>query len=254
MRSGDLALPLHEKRLCWLLLDVEGTTTPVEFVSRILFPYARQQAGRFLLERNGDADVREEICRLRAEHALDMERGSAPPKWLDDSAEGSVDSASQYVHWLMDQDRKSTALKALQGRIWEKGYRSGELHGEVYPDVPPACSRWRRQNRKIAIFSSGSVLAQKLLFGTIPGGDLTAFLAAHFDTTTGPKFDPESYRRIAAHLSVQASQVAFISDTIAELDAAAQAGVQTLLCVRTRQPDPAGIHHPVIHSFDEVLP
>ncbi|HTV56117.1 MAG TPA: acireductone synthase [Terriglobia bacterium] len=254
MRSRDPALPLDEERLSWLLLDVEGTTTPIEFVHRILFPYSREHAGSFLREHSEDGEVQEQICRLRAEHSLDVKRGSTPPNWLDDPSEDRIDSATRYVHWLMDRDRKSTPLKALQGRIWEEGYRSGELHGDVYSDVPAALFRWRKQNRKVAIFSSGSVLAQKLLFGTIPGRDLSAFLGAHFDTGTGSKIDAESYRRIAMTLRVEPPQMAFISDVVAELDAAAHCGVQTLLCVRSGQLNRAGTGHRVIHSFDEVLP
>jgi enolase-phosphatase E1 len=249
-----VALPLDEGQLRWFLLDVEGTTTPVDFVYRILFPYAREHVERFLREHRDDLEVREEIQKLRAEHALDVQRGLTPPDWLDGSSESCLEPARPYIYWLMDQDRKSTALKALQGRIWEDGYRSGELHGEVYPDVPPALSRWQKRNKNIAIFSSGSILAQKLLFEAIPGGNLTPFLSAHFDTTTGLKVDAESYRRIADALNTDPPQMVFISDVTAELDAAEQSEVQTLLCVRPGRANPAKSRHPVIHSFDEVLP
>ena len=153
----------------------------------------------------------------------------------------------------MDQDRKSTGLKSLQGKIWDEGYRSGELRGEVYPDVPVAFERWRRQRLEIAIFSSGSVQAQQLLFRNTASGDLTRFIRAYFDTTTGPKRDAESYGRIAAALGRNSSDVLFVSDVSAELDAARTAGMQTALCVRSPAPAPTtGQSHPVIHDFDRL--
>jgi enolase-phosphatase E1 len=216
-----------------VLLDIEGTTTSVDFVYRTLFPFARERVRGFLEERWADPAVRADIERLRAEHA--GEPGGAPP-W--DEAPAGV---AAYVHWLMDRDRKSTGLKALQGRIWEEGFAAGRLRGEVYPDVPPALRRWRAQGRRLAIFSSGSVLAQKLLFGSTPGGDLTGLLHAYFDTTTGPKASLESYTRISAALAAPPQALLFLSDIPAELDAARAAGLQS-----------AG--HPVVRSFDAVLP
>ena len=113
----------------------------------------------------------------------------AAPQWRDDAA-----AVVAYVHWLMDRDRKSTGLKSLQGKIWEEGYRAGDLKGEVYPDVPPALERWRGQGIDIAIFSSGSVQAQRSLFSNTAAGDLTRFIRAYFDTTTGPKNAPRELR------------------------------------------------------------
>lgn len=245
---------LDEARLRYLLLDVEGTTTPVEFVYQVLFPYARRALESFLQERANDGKVSIEIERLRAEHASNAQRGLRPPEWQDSSAEIRVDSACHYVYWLMDRDSKSSTLKALQGRIWEEGYRSGELQGDVYPDVAPAFSRWRGKDKQIAIFSSGSILAQRLLFETTASGDLSSFIAAHFDTTTGPKAAADSYRRIADALNGAPRQMLFISDTIAELDAAAASGAQTLLCVRPGCDVPSETKHPVIYGFDGVLP
>ena len=207
-----------------ILLDIEGTTTPVDFVYQVLFTYARAKVKSFLEEHPDAASPELEL--LRAEHEQDVARGAQPPAWTD-----PVDPVS-YVHWLMDQDRKSTGLKSLQGKIWEEGYRTGELRGEVYPDVPPAFERWREQGKKICIYSSGSVLAQKLLFSNSTAGDLTPFIEAHFDTTTGPKKEAESYRKIAAALSLPPSAIVFFSDVVAELDAARAAGMKTGLCVR----------------------
>lgn len=230
-----------------LLLDVEGTTTPVDFVTRSLFPYARQHARAFLGARGGDAAVAEDLARLCEENSADVARDEAPP-W----GSGSVEEIVSYVLWLMDRDRKSTGLKALQGRIWEDGYRRGDLRGEVYADVPAAFHRWRESARRIAIFSSGSALAQQLLFRHSTAGDLTPFLDAHFDTTSGPKREAGSYARIADRLGVPPRAVLFVSDVAEELDAAREAGMDTTLCARQALP-PAATHR-LIRSFDDLAP
>ena len=157
-----------------------------------------------------------------------------------------------YVHWLMDRDRKSTGLKSLQGKIWEEGYRSGDLKGEVYPDVLPAMERWRKQGIDVAIFSSGSVQAQRSLFRNSVAGDLTRFIRAYFDTTTGPKTELESYVRIAAALERSLSEILFVSDVVAELDAARAAGMRTALCVRAVASAPPTGGHAVVHAFDQL--
>lgn len=247
-----MAVPLDTARLRALLLDIEGTTTPVEFVSQVLFPYARAHVKEFLERHRGAADLRADIARLRTEHAVDAGCQADLPAWRADSVEAEVEAAVAYVRWLMDRDRKSTGLKALQGRIWEAGYRAGELRGQVFADVPAALGRWRGQKKEIGIFSSGSVLAQRLLFATTPAGDLTGFIGAYFDTTTGPKTEAESYRRIAATLGLVPSSILFLSDVAHELDAARVAGMQTALCVRSGDPGAAGPSHPVIRSFNEV--
>jgi len=234
-----------------VLLDIEGTTTPVDFVTRVLFPYAREHVRDFLGRRAGE--VRDDLALLFAEHEADRRAGQSPPPWRDDSPAESLDSAVAYVRWLMDRDRKSTALKSLQGRTWEEGYQTGALRGQVYPDVPPALARWRAQGRDVAIFSSGSVLAQKLLFSRSDAGDLTPALRSYFDTTTGAKGDAESYRKIARALGHEPPAVLFLSDATVELDAARTAGMATGLCVRQGGP-PASPTHPVVRSFDEMLP
>ena len=225
-----------------ILLDIEGTTTPIEFVQQVLFPYARARVHDYLAQHAEDPAVRADIALLRAEHAAESPRSSDVPPWDPEA----------YVYWLMDRDRKSTGLKSLQGRIWEAGYQAGELKGkgEVYPDVRPALERWRTAGKQIAIFSSGSVQAQRDLFANTTAGDLTPFLSGYFDTTTGPKREAGSYRKIARALGRQPADVVFVSDVAAELDAARAAGMRTALCVR-------GHDHPVtdharIHSFAEL--
>ncbi|HEY7410705.1 MAG TPA: acireductone synthase [Vicinamibacteria bacterium] len=231
-----------------LLLDIEGTTTPLSFVADVLFPYARVRLAGFLARRGADPDVRADLARLRAEHAADVHAGASPPPW-----EGGGEGALAYLGFLMDRDRKSTGLKALQGRIWEEGYRAGELRSTLYEDVPRAFARWRGQGRTLAVYSSGSVQAQKLLFAHTTAGDLTAHLSAFFDTTTGPKKEAGSYRAVARALGLEAGAVLFLSDVAAELDAARAAGTDTALCVREAAAPPSSSHR-VIATFDEVCP
>jgi enolase-phosphatase E1 len=153
----------------------------------------------------------------------------------------------------MDQDRKSTPLKSLQGRIWKKGYRSGELLSQVFEDVPPAMERWHRQGKRVCIYSSGSVLAQKLLFGFTVAGDLTPLISAYFDTGVGAKMEAESYRRIASALQIPPEEILFISDVVTELDAAQAAGMQSRLSLRTgNRPQPENLFQ-AIHSFAELV-
>lgn len=238
-------------RVRTVLLDIEGTTTPVEFVTRVLFPYARAHVAEFVRRSRESADVRPDIDRLRAEHAAESQH---PPPWRAESVDDEVASIVAYVLWVMDDDRKSTGLKSLQGKIWQSGYRTGLLRGQVYPDVAPALARWRRQERDISIFSSGSVQAQKLLFAHSTAGDLTASLRGFFDTTTGPKTEAESYRRIAGSLERSPAELLFLSDVVAELDAAGESGMRTALCVRSPGARVETGAHPVIQSFDEVFP
>ena len=219
-----------------ILLDIEGTTTPISFVYDVLFPYARRHA--VTCARSLD------LTDLRREHQDDQEAGHHPPDWLSDPV--------PYIHWLMDQDRKSTALKRIQGEIWLDGYRSGQLQGSVFDDVPPALQRWRTLGIDVRIFSSGSVLAQRLIFSTTAAGDLTTCLNGYFDTTTGPKNAPASYADIANAFGLSASDILFVSDVTRELDAAREADMQTALCERPgNHPQPAHTHR-IITTFDEI--
>ena len=235
-----------------ILLDIEGTTTPVSFVYETLFPYARRQMKDFLVRHWEDAAVRADVAALRKQHELDAPLG--PPPWRDGPRDAQLDSAVAYAGWLSQRDSKCTPLKSLQGKVCEEGYRSGELRGEVYPDVPRAFARWTTQRKVICIYSSGSILAQKLLFSTTASGDLTPHIRFFFDTAVGTKTDAESYRRIAASIGSPASEILFLSDVARELDAARQAGMQTSLCLRPGSIELPASAHPVIRSFEEVFP
>jgi len=236
-----------------ILLDIEGTTTPIAFVQQVLFPYARARVREYLQQHATNPGVLADIAALRAEHAAEPATESGLPAWNPSDEQRSAEA---YVYWLMDRDRKSTGLKSLQGRIWEVGYLSGELQGkgEVYPDVRPAFVRWRRNGILIAIFSSGSTLAQRNLFANTSVGDLSPFLYDYFDTKTGPKRESSSYRVIAAALHQSPSDVLFVSDVTAELDAAREAGMSTVLCLRGSDAPVTtnGGGHTRIRSFDEL--
>jgi enolase-phosphatase E1 len=237
-----------------ILVDIEGTTTPIEFVYEVLFPFAHQRVKEFIQQHRDSADVRADVDTLRAEYQSDMENGEKPPAWRDDGDEFWLDSVTAYIHWQMKQDRKSTALKSLQGKIWEAGYLSGRLLSQVYPDVPPAFARWRKQAKKIYIYSSGSMLAQKLLFAHTTYGDLSGYINDYFDTTTGPKRAAISYQSIAEKIALSAREVLFLSDVTAELDAARNAGMQTTLCVRPGNAEVESTTHPAVRTFDVVFP
>lgn len=236
-----------------ILLDIEGTTTPIAFVQQVLFPYARAHVHDFLRAHQNDPDVRADIALLESEHGAESPGSHGPPLWR---ASDDLASAEAYVYWLMDRDRKSTALKSLQGKIWEQGYRTGELRGkgEVYPDVAPALRRWHDAGKTIAIFSSGSVQAQRNLFANTTAGDLSRFLSGYFDTTTGPKREVRSYTQIAQALKRPPREVLFVSDVVAELDAARAAGMRTALCERGEPmlADRPASAHPRIRSFVEL--
>lgn len=249
-----MTAPIGDTGIRSILLDIEGTTTPIDFVYKVLFPYARDHVARFIRQNSANPQVRADIAGLREEHTNDVARKLDPPIWREDESAILVKSVVAYVHWLMDRDRKSTALKSLQGKIWEAGYRAAELRSQVYTDVPPAFARWYRQKKDISIFSSGSVLAQKLLFAHTTAGDLTEFIRGYFNTTTGVKIEAQSYRRIGSALDRPAAEILFVSDVIAELDAARLAGMQTVVCMRPGRVESGAGAHPVVHTFDEILP
>ena len=228
-----------------LLIDIEGTTTPIAFVHETLFSYARTHAREFLTKNSDNREVRADIELLHEEHALDIRNKQQPP-----ALDNNVESLSTYIEWLIARDRKSTGLKSLQGKIWKRGYSEGTLKSQVFPDVAAALERWHAAGLSISIFSSGSVLAQQLLFAHTEAGNLTSFIDHYFDTNVGKKGEADSYRRIGATLQLDPSEILFISDVVAELEAAQEAGMKTVLSVR---PGNAAQEWPqTIQSFAEV--
>ncbi len=229
------------------MLDVEGTVAPISQVYEQLFPHARRHLRSYLQEHAREPAVAADLALLLDENVA--ERGSDAPNFVSPER---VDAAADYLLWLMDQDRKSTALKSLQGKVWKLGFESGELIGTVFPDVPNALARWSRDAR-VAIYSSGSVEAQQLFFRYSSAGDLTPQIFAYFDTRVGPKREAQSYRAIATALEVEPEEILFFSDVVAELDGARAAKCQTCLSIRPGNPPvsaPAG--HQQITSLLQI--
>jgi enolase-phosphatase E1 len=243
-----------------VLVDVEGTTTAISFVYETLFPYAAARLDATCAGRAAEPRVAAAIDLLRAEHAAEL-----PTSGASDASKSPGDSAGAagqrafgdgalYARHLMAADRKSTALKELQGLIWEEGYAAGELRGHVFPDVPPALAAWRAAGVRLRVFSSGSRRAQKLLFAHTEYGDLTPCFEGFHDTTTGAKLAPPAYRAIAAAFALPPAELLFLSDVAGELDAAAAAGYRTGLLLRPgNRPQAAGAH-PLYYSFEELAP
>jgi enolase-phosphatase E1 len=234
-----------------ILLDIEGTTTPIAFVFEVLFPYARCHLRDHLAAHAASPEYGALLDRLRKEHDADERAGESVPPWPDTPLAAPLESAARYCDWLMDRDRKSTPLKELQGRIWADGYGRGELIGRVFPDVPQAFARWSEAGIQLGIFSSGSVRAQQLLFRHSTAGDLTPFLRWYFDTTTGPKTAADSYRRIGTAMGFAPGAVLFVSDVTRELAAARHAGLNTRLAKRPgNQPQPDDRAYTPISDFN----
>lgn len=234
-----------------VLLDIEGTTTPIAFVHDVLFSYATAHARAFLERRWETPEVAEIVSMLAAEHAADVAARHTPRVWPHPAA---LDDVAGYVLWLIERDRKSPGLKRLQGLIWESGYRAGELRGEMFDDVPQAIAGWHAQGLRIAIYSSGSELAQRLIFSTTSRGDLTVMMSAFFDTRVGAKTDAASYTRVAAQLQCAPGEVLFVSDVAAELIAAQDAGMQVALAMRPgNAPISAPLHAPRVHSLLDIV-
>lgn len=225
-----------------ILTDIEGTTSSIAFVKDVLFPYARRRLPGFIAERGSDAAVRRWLDAV----AVDI-GGACDDRVIAETLQG----------WI-DQDRKHTALKALQGMLWREGYERGDYRAHFYPDAAHALRDWHAAGRAIAVFSSGSVAAQHLFFGYGDHGDLSLTVRAWFDTeTAGPKREASSYARIAGTLARAPSDIAFLSDIVAELDAAREAGFATVLVDRREDyPEPrsgsAAHNHVRIESFAEI--
>ena len=247
-----MRIRLAERGVRTVLLDIEGTTTPIAFVHGVLFPYARAHLRDYLRAHWRDPFTRDAIDRLAAEHMADLAAGADPPAFATE--EGATrDSVVPYIEWLMDRDRKSPGLKLLQGEIWEAGYGTGELRGQVYDDVPRAIRRWREAGLEVAIYSSGSERAQRRLFASTEHGDLTPLLSGFFDTGVGGKLDSASYARVAIAMRRVAFEVLFVSDVAAELAAARDADLQVVLSVRPGNPaQPKAERFDSITTFDEI--
>ena len=220
-----------------VVTDIEGTTSSLSFVKDVLFPYARKRLPAFVATHADKADVQH---------------------WLHEAAreEGLVSAEQQEVIALlirwMDEDRKATPLKALQGMSWADGYESGEFRGHVYPEVAENLRKWHALGINLYVYSSGSVAAQKLLYGFSEAGDLTALFSGYFDTEVGGKREAGSYRRIAETIAFPAEQILFLSDVTEELDAARAAGMQTTQLARPPAACPLSAAHACVADFSAI--
>jgi enolase-phosphatase E1 len=249
-----VAPQVDDSQIRVVLLDIEGTTTPVDFVYKTLFPYASGRMESFLREHFGEAEIQTLHAELRLQHERDEKEGLHPPALNEETAELQLHSSVAYAKWLMARDSKCTPLKMLLGKIWQQAYARRELHGEVYADVPRAFTRWKRQGREICIYSSGSVLAQQLLFRTTAAGDLTKYISFFFDTHIGAKTESDSYRRIAESIKRSPNDVLFVSDAIKEVEAARFASMRALLCKREADSADFASNKEMIRAFDQILP
>ena len=218
-----------------VVTDIEGTTSSISFVHDILFPYARERMEDYVRGHEGElGDVVAGVCAEAGKAEMSAEEVSAT-----------------LISWI-DEDRKATPLKEIQGRIWDEGFRSGAFTGHMYDDAVVGLKRWYEAGLKLHVYSSGSIAAQKLLYGFSDAGDLTPMFSGYFDTTTGPKREQASYEKIAEAIGLPAAQIVLLSDVVAELEAADGAGFQTVLLDRGHELG-ADAWANVTDSFDDVM-
>uniref|UniRef100_A0A670KFJ7 Enolase-phosphatase E1 n=2 Tax=Podarcis muralis TaxID=64176 RepID=A0A670KFJ7_PODMU len=244
-----------------LLLDIEGTTTPIAFVKDTLFSYIKDNIREYLRAHWEEEECQEDVGLLRKQAEEDAHMDGVVPIPLEtrdgeEEVERIIQAVIDNVHWQMSLDRKTTALKQLQGHIWRAAYENGRLKGEFFDDVVPAVRKWREAGMKVYIYSSGSVEAQKLFFGNSTEGDICELFDGHFDTKIGPKVDSESYQRIAASIGCSTSNILFLTDVTREADAAEEVDVHVAIVVR---PGNAGLtddeksYYRLITSFNELF-
>jgi enolase-phosphatase E1 len=222
-----------------IVTDIEGTTSSIDFVRDVLFPYARKRLPAFV-ETHADQS---ELQHWLHEAAREADVIEAPRQAI----------IEMLLRWI-DEDRKSTALKALQGMIWKQGYEAGDYRAHLYPEVAARLRQWRADGLRLYVYSSGSVTAQQLFFRYSEAGDLTPLFAGYFDTQTGAKREVGSYRRIADAIGENPAHLLFLSDIVEELDAAAAAGWHTVWLVRDPSVQPVDPRHRVVRDFDAITP
>ncbi len=218
-----------------ILTDIEGTTSSLSFVKDVLFPYARAHLPDYVRQHQSEPRIKQLLADICNEAGMELD------------TEGVI---AQLIQWI-DQDKKITPLKALQGLIWEAGYNQGDFKGHLYQDAITNLKAWKNKGVSLYVYSSGSVLAQKLLFGHTEAGDLTSLFSGFFDTNIGGKKEIESYRKIAEEIDAPPGMILFLSDIKEELDAAKSAGFHTLRLARGYEPD-VHAEHRQVGNFDEI--
>ncbi|KAG8515178.1 Enolase-phosphatase E1 [Galemys pyrenaicus] len=243
-----------------ILLDIEGTTTPIAFVKDILFPYIKENVKEYLQTHWEEEECQQDVSLLRkqAEEDSHLDGAVAIPAGCGNGADDlhqMIQAVVDNVCWQMSLDRKTTALKQLQGHMWRAAFAAGRLKGEFFEDVVPAVRKWREAGMKVFIYSSGSVEAQKLLFGYSTEGDILELVDGHFDTKIGHKVESDSYRKIAHSIGCSTNNILFLTDVTLEASAAEEADVHVAVVVR---PGNAGLtddektYYSLITSFSEL--
>lgn len=248
-----------------VVLDIEGTTTPISFVHDVLFPYARKHLKEYIANEWKQPALLEYVNLLRSEASSEVSSlgadavADSQPALIPEESSATLTTVQNavigYCMYLMKSDRKSTALKGIQGLLWKSGYASGSLRSIVFDDVPVALRAWKSAGVPVYIYSSGSIVAQQLLFGHTEGGDLLDLLSGHFDTTTGPKTDASSYTKILDEIKQKAEGVLFVTDNVKEAAAATEAGMQVAVADRPGNAplsDEDAEKYRVVKSFDEL--
>jgi enolase-phosphatase E1 len=216
-----------------IVTDIEGTTSSISFVKDVLFPYARAQMPEFV--KKNEKKIGQQLDEIRA---------------LEGKPQMTTEAVIDVLIRLIDSDSKVTALKALQGMIWEDGYKKEAFQGHIYNDALEGLQRWHEQGIALYIYSSGSVPAQKLLFGNTQYGNLNGLFSGYFDTTTGGKLEVESYKKIAKSIGMPAGDVLFLSDNEKEIDAAHKAGMETVLVTREGELNP---NYKTVKNFHNIV-
>jgi enolase-phosphatase E1 len=219
-----------------IVTDIEGTTSSIGFVHEVLFPYAKAALPDFVRERRQDPGVAALLGEIRDEIG---------------EPDANIERVIQALLGWIDEDRKATPLKALQGLVWERGYKACAFTGHVYADAVRKLRCWHEAGLPIYVYSSGSTQAQELLFRHSDAGDLTPLFAGYFDTRIGPKRQQHAYSAIAKEIGLPPAVILFLSDVAQELDAAAAAGMQTVQLVRDGTVERG--HHRSANDFDEIM-
>ncbi|KAG2204318.1 hypothetical protein INT47_009360 [Mucor saturninus] len=242
-----------------VILDIEGTITPITFVKETLFPYVTSGLTQFLNRTWDMPELKQQVELLRVQAQKDVQdkqHAVLIPTESEASVQEVKDAVIETIHWQMKADRKIGALKSFQGFMWKEGYESGVLRGVVYDDVVPALEKWKAEGKTIYIYSSGSVPAQKLLVGYSSKGDLMPFFSGYFDTSVGLKTETESYRNIAKQINKEneTGSILFVTDNIHEIVAATEAGYQVVISDRPGNAPlgPESKQFKIVTSFDQI--
>jgi enolase-phosphatase E1 len=224
-----------------ILVDIEGTTSSINFVHEVLFPYAKEKLKSFIIDNFDRSEVKELMMDV-------LETVGVEAKEKDQIIRQSCKYLSEWIN----EDKKIRVLKELQGLIWEDGYKDGAFHGHIYEDAYKNLSVWKEQGYELFVYSSGSVKAQKLLFGHTQYGDLNNLFSGNFDTTIGAKRDEQSYIRIAKTIKKPCQEILFLSDNNEELIAAQKAGMEVIKLARPEDKIPASDMFTSVQDFNEI--